>query len=656
MYSQTLLVISAAVAFGGAEKPCIPAFKGVLWGRLFPRHLFFRSRGLVATAFSRRTRANTLMSLPQYDCLLSTRALALLMMLTAAAPAQGALTAYLMNMPAPDGNGQFSTVGTPVLSNSGKMAFTAALANTSGGGSSSDRFGVFSMEPVGVVTQIARGLQTSPGGVEVFGATFTSVPLIGGNGDVAFTASRALAIGQAGVYRGAPLTAIAERLAPAPNGNGDLLLFSVAGVNQAGQVAFSANLSGTMPASADDGIFRGDGANLVEIVRSGDPTPGGLGQFTLVSTPKLNEGGHVAFFAQTNESGVNTGIFRGAGGAITPIVKQGGPAPAWGGGTDGVYSTLAGDLAFNDANAVVFNAKVNGSSSTGFAMFRSDGVNSAMIFKDGIPAPTGSGGSSGTIANFTASSMNNHGDVIAVANLTGTPGGISDNRGIFVSDGQAIRQVMRNGDPSPDGNGTLSISGNPTALVLNDRGQTIFQASHLGSTPGAETAIYFHDPEFGLKIVARTGQMILGQSVVGLAIVEGTPFQSSSQLERSGLNELGQVAFRFTLAGGAQGLAVWSGWSPADFNRDGAVDATDLAAWKTNFGDAGVTPSEGDANGDGCVDGGDFLVWQREFGANPAPAVAQIPEPMGWLLGAVAGPVFALLARKRVSPRSMTGN
>jgi hypothetical protein len=71
---------------------------------------------------------------------------------------------------------------------------------------------------------------------------------------------------------------------------------------------------------------------------------------------------------------------------------------------------------------------------------------------------------------------------------------------------------------------------------------------------------------------------------------------------------------------------------PGDFNDDGAVNQTDLGAWKTGYGTAtGASRSQGDANGDGDVDGDDFLVWQRNVGIAPPPiataAAAAIPEP-----------------------------
>ena len=84
----------------------------------------------------------------------------------------------------------------------------------------------------------------------------------------------------------------------------------------------------------------------------------------------------------------------------------------------------------------------------------------------------------------------------------------------------------------------------------------------------------------------------------------------------------------------------------ADFNQDGNVDGTDLAAWKSGFG-TGTTRAEGDANGDQVVDGADFLAWQRQLGASPAAGAtaAAVPEPTSLGLAAIAG--LALAARRK---------
>jgi hypothetical protein len=77
-----------------------------------------------------------------------------------------------------------------------------------------------------------------------------------------------------------------------------------------------------------------------------------------------------------------------------------------------------------------------------------------------------------------------------------------------------------------------------------------------------------------------------------------------------------------------------------DFNADGLVDASDLAAWKPNHGrTAGARHVDGDADLDGDVDGADFLAWQQSAGDSlhgAAAAAAIVPEPGGLALATIA--------------------
>lgn len=63
----------------------------------------------------------------------------------------------------------------------------------------------------------------------------------------------------------------------------------------------------------------------------------------------------------------------------------------------------------------------------------------------------------------------------------------------------------------------------------------------------------------------------------------------------------------------------------ADFDKDGDVDAADVAQWQEDFGLNG----DSDADGDGDSDGADFLIWQRQLGTgvNELPASHLVPEP-----------------------------
>jgi hypothetical protein len=72
-----------------------------------------------------------------------------------------------------------------------------------------------------------------------------------------------------------------------------------------------------------------------------------------------------------------------------------------------------------------------------------------------------------------------------------------------------------------------------------------------------------------------------------------------------------------------------------DFDANGAVNAADLALWKTSFG----ATAAADADHDNDSDGADFLLWQRNVGQTSADSVAvAIPEPaasvlaLAWLI------------------------
>ena len=72
-----------------------------------------------------------------------------------------------------------------------------------------------------------------------------------------------------------------------------------------------------------------------------------------------------------------------------------------------------------------------------------------------------------------------------------------------------------------------------------------------------------------------------------------------------------------------------------DFNGDGYVDAYDLDAWSTAYGEEGL-------------DGNDFLAWQRNV-AIPAPptATAAVPEPSTLACGLVGSALLLGLAKPR---------
>lgn len=133
---------------------------------------------------------------------------------------------------------------------------------------------------------------------------------------MAFLATLDHTAGGAGDNQGAyiskagTLLKIARRGQGAPDGNGSLLdlkasnapsgttigLDNVA-INEVGQVAFRATLTGTAGGTASEGIFRGDGATLTQIVRLGDIAPDGVSRIRSLGVFALNDEGQVAFVA-----------------------------------------------------------------------------------------------------------------------------------------------------------------------------------------------------------------------------------------------------------------------------------------------------------------------------------------------------------------------
>jgi hypothetical protein len=78
--------------------------------------------------------------------------------------------------------------------------------------------------------------------------------------------------------------------------------------------------------------------------------------------------------------------------------------------------------------------------------------------------------------------------------------------------------------------------------------------------------------------------------------------------------------------------------SPADYNRNGAVDAADYVLWQDRLGQMGAGLAA-DGNNNGQVDAGDYDVWRANFGksAGGAGAVAEltggtVPEPATTIL------------------------
>jgi hypothetical protein len=446
---------------------------------------------------------------------------------------------------APDANGTFLNFVNPVLNDSGQAAFFAVMAGTSGG--ITDDTGIFRGSG-GSITQIARAGQAAPDSNGTFQGFFS--PVFNDLGQAAFnaylTGTSGVGTDDGGIFLGSggSITQIAREGQAAPGGNGTFSSFDLPVINNSGQAAFFAFLTGTTGGGADDsGIFRGSGGSITQIARAGQAAPDANGTFSAFGgNPVLNDSGQAAFFAGlTGTSGGgtdNTGIFRGSGGSITQIAREGQAAPD----ANGTFSNFF-DPVLNDLGQAAFLASLTGTSGGGTdntGIFRGSGGSLTQIARAGQAAPD----ANGTFSGFGNPVLNDSGQAAFSAFLTGTSGGGTDNSGIFRGSGGSLTQIARKGQTAPDANGTFSNFFDP---VLNNSGQAAFTAFLTGTSGGGtdNSGIFTGDGIDFLQVV-RTGDSLAGSTV------------TSASLGSDGLNQHGQIAYLATLANGNEVVRRWT--------------------------------------------------------------------------------------------------
>lgn len=486
--------------------------------------------------------------------------------------------------PIPEGEGMFSRLGLPAVNNLGQVAFDARFNDTSEGRSYVG--GLFRGGHAGLIEMVRSGELPLEDNAII---SFFRRPALNDSGQVAFHAGIDLGPGFPilfGIYSvdgTGSLNLIVRVSKPTLEGIrlsdfGSFPTSELPALNNAGQTAFWA-LSGNVP-----GIYRSDQPNsVVQLAGAGDLAPDGNGSFANFSDPALNQAGQVAFFATvrdtTGGSTDNNGLYLGDGTAdILQIVRKGQTAPDG----NGSFEMFA-NHALNDAGQTVFWSELAdtlGGVEAREGIFLADGEGSLVpIARGGDPPPD----ANGSFIGLEWPALNNSGQVAFLGDLSGTSDGEGDNRGIFLGSGPGdFTQIARKGEQVPGGNGTFfdfgsTVSGS-RGVALNNVGQTAFLGELSGTSGGSSDnqALYLHDEVHGLTEVARLGDAYLGSNISSLGFATGHGHHGD---ERSGLNDIGQIAYSFELADGRSGIAIAQVLPdvPGDYNADGMVDAADFA-------------------------------------------------------------------------------
>jgi hypothetical protein len=489
--------------------------------------------------------------------------------------------------PAPDGNGVFENFPYYTINESGQIFFAASLTETTGG--TEDNQGLYRID-AGGITQLLRTGQELPGGIRVVdmrsGRSETPSVAVNETGEAAIEViiagpgipeeglsaafltdgASVKEIGRSSTARspacrgrcssdltlegisstsparvvfsdptllqplipnletlywgdGDATVKVAEPGDPAPDGDGEILWTqlvprSPAGVNDSGQIAFGVTYKDMSQPGVSQAILLGDGIEpLAQVIREGDRVPGNDGYFLNLDSMRLNQNGVVAFDANFDLDG-NTirwdgnGIYLADSGSISEVVRTGRPTP-----NDGFYFETE-RYAFNDAGQIAFSAQLS----------ETDGAGS--INPQYVP-------------------------------------GWSDDEAVFIADTDgSIREIAREGDVAPDGEGTLTNLLSTTKI--NDVGQVAFLARIQPDDPGFGpeflyvpfSTLFFNDPEHGLIDVVSHRDVLLGSY---LTRGTGGPRASfSGGLSIRGMNNRGDLLFRFVLSDRRAGLGLWN--------------------------------------------------------------------------------------------------
>ncbi|MEX0642195.1 MAG: choice-of-anchor tandem repeat NxxGxxAF-containing protein, partial [Pirellulales bacterium] len=415
--------------------------------------------------------------------------------------------------PAP-GNGMLDVLYLPVLNNAGQAAFAADLSGTNFG--TADDRAIYRSQG-GPLVQIARDFSSL--GALVIADTSYATNLSG------------VAMNDAGqvVYRAgrAPIFGSLDDVIERSDGT------NVATIARTGQSAPDGNgtfssfyttnlnasgevafLSSLTGTSEDQGRFRGSGGPVTQIARIGQSAPDGNGTFSSFGYSHLNASGQTAFDAYLAGTGGtgNSGVFRGAGGSITQIARAGQPAPDG----NGVFS-LVQMRGLDASGQVAFHAQLagtRGGSSDDRGIYRGSGAAISQIARGAQPAPDGNG----VFDFFSTTAFNTSGQAAFLGFLTHTRGGVGDNEGIFGSIDGAIRQFARKGQPAPDGNGTFFGF---RLFDFNAAGQAGFSAALAGTSDGnTNNAGLFLANGIDVIEVARTGEGLANSTIAALFVSE----------------------------------------------------------------------------------------------------------------------------------------
>ena len=555
----------------------------------------------------------------------------------------------------PDGNGNLFTFTAPALNNAGQVAFLSFMDPTNE--PFVDDTALFRGSTSGLSLVARKGI-TLLDGSPVSEFVNTS-PAINAAGTVSHSADRDAASGQhvAFLGNGGPLTSYLHVGSSSPSGMNSLSTHTIPVVNSSGVAAYRASYFG---ANSELGIYS-RAANGTTTLRAKEGLYGLMEFLTLsFSLPTINDAAQIGIAASIDDGFfTRKAVLRLDGDSLVELARDGNTTTN---GVTTIGNILSTAVPINASGQIAFEATYtqSGVSSRQGVFLTSDGSRT-LLTPNLLP------GSATTATNVRVTAVNDAGKVSFTSEFTG--GGVDPNSGLYVADSSATTLVAFEDTPTPEGNKYFRRFFTES-VALNQAGQLAFVAELSDTANGAAAGrgLYRYDPTTGLEQILRSGQDFLGSTIAGLNLAGDfyTAALSASSRQApdadfSGLNNLGQVAFVFSLANGNSGIALWSPefvGLPGDYNSDGVVDAADYTVWRNHLNQSFTLDNENpDAATPGLVDQEDYLFWKSNYGNSSGGGSIStitsgsgglvVPEPTTPLLACFASLVLAFIRNGR---------
>jgi len=309
------------------------------------------------------------------------------------------------------------------------------------------------------VNKIAEVADPAPGSSGQF-LHFPSAPTMNDSGRVAFVASLTNGATGEGVWTDSngTLSLVARYTDIAPDTDGkefSTLFRDSAVINNNGDVAFTATLTGLIGGFLREGIWVRRSGTIEKVMLEGEAAPGtgGANFNEITSSPLLDGAGYATFVAQTDDVASRDGLWSEGAGGLELVALEGEPAP----GTSLNFLNIL-DFAVNDSGFVAFKAQLSDLSVAIFAQDPSgqlrrivgDGDTMEIYVEDQFVEVevefvdfAGLNGQYGSPGNNTADGWNDthqlsfHASFYSEANLT-EHDFIDGGEGVFVTDAATV--------------------------------------------------------------------------------------------------------------------------------------------------------------------------------------------------------------------------